>query len=176
MNKGMNMASGDYLWFINSGDEIFDVTTLEHTVASMPNADIYYGETVMIDPDGNTIGNRRLKTPHSLNWKSLKKGMLVSHQSFIVKRTLVTHYNLKYHFSADFEWCLLAMRKAQTICNTHLILSRFLDGGYTKQNILPGLRERFLIMVEQYGLAATLYHHIFITLKFLRYVLKHKRF
>ncbi|MGQ1785240.1 glycosyltransferase family 2 protein [Saccharicrinis sp. GN24d3] len=176
MNKGIDMATGDYLWFMNSGDEIYDGTTLEKTVATWPNADIYYGETVMIDNNGHEIGDRRLKTPVSLNWKSFKKGMLVSHQSFIVKKSLVGHYNLGYQFSADFEWCLKAMKKAQNICNTNLVMSKFLDGGVTKQNIVPGLKERFKIMVQHYGLLSTLYHHIFISLKFFVFLLKHKRF
>ncbi|TLX70935.1 glycosyltransferase [Labilibacter sediminis] len=176
MNKGIDLATGDYLWFMNSGDEIAHPNVLENIFKQNANADIYYGETVMIDEKGIEIGNRRLSTPEHLSWKSFKKGMLVSHQSFIVKKSLVSHYNLKYNFSADFEWCLLAMKKAHLIENTHLVLSRFLDGGITKQNIVPGLKERFRIMVHNYGLASTLYQHIFICIKFFSFLLKHKRF
>lgn len=176
MNKGIDMATGDYLWFMNSGDQIADPTTLERAIDCMPNADIYYGETVMIDDAGNEIGGRRLKTPDILTPASFKKGMLVSHQSFIVKKSLVEHYDLKYTYSADFQWCLKAIEKADKICNTHLVLSKFLDGGFTKQNIVSGLKERFRIMVNHFGLLSTLYHHIFIALKFLGFVIRYKRF
>ena len=176
MNKGIELATGDYLWFMNSGDQIAEPTTLERAINCMTDADIYYGETVMIDNAGNEIGDRRLKTPEVLRPGSFKKGMLVSHQSFIVKKSLVEHYNLNYTYSADFEWCLSAMEKARNICNTNLVLSKFLDGGFTKQNIIPGLKERFRIMVNHFGLRSTLYHHIFITLKFLGFVIKYKRF
>ncbi len=176
MNKGIELSTGDYLWFMNSGDEIYNSETLEKTINSCFNADIYYGETVMIDDYGNEIGNRRLSTPEKLTWKSFKKGMLVSHQSFIVKKNLVILYNLTYNFSADFEWCLLAMQKATSICNTHLVLSKFLDGGITKQNIVPGLKERFKIMTQHFGLISTLYQHVFISIKFFSFLLKHKRF
>lgn len=176
MNKGIDLATGDYLWFMNSGDLIADSPTLEKAIDCMPDADIYYGETVMIDDAGNEIGDRRLKTPETLTPASFKKGMLVSHQSFIVKKSLVDHYNETYTFSADFEWCLKAIEKAGNICNTHLVLSKFLDGGFTKQNIVPGLKERFRIMVNHFGLCSTLYHHIFITLKFLGFVIRNKRF
>lgn len=176
MNKGIDLASGDYLWFMNSGDEIADPSTLKKTLDCMVDADIYYGETVMIDAAGIEIGDRRLKTPNKLTANSFKRGMLVSHQSFIVKRDLVNHYNLKYTYSADFEWCLSAIEKAQNICNTHLVLSKFLDGGFTKQNILPGLKERFSIMINHFGLFSTLYHHVFISFKFLGFVVRHKRF
>lgn len=176
MNKGIDLATGDYLWFMNSGDQIAEPTTLERTIDFMTDADIYYGETVMIDDDGKEIGDRRLKTPEKLTPASFKKGMLISHQSFIVKKSLVNHYNLKYIYSADFEWCLKAIEKAKSICNTHLVLSKFLDGGFTKQNILAGLKERFRIMVNHYGLLSTLYHHIFIAFKFFGFVIRHKRF
>ncbi|SMO59850.1 Glycosyltransferase involved in cell wall bisynthesis [Saccharicrinis carchari] len=176
MNKGMDLATGDYLWFMNSGDRIAQPTTLKQAIDSMPDADIYYGETVMIGSDGKEIGDRRLKIPDSLTFESFKRGMLVSHQSFIVKSSLVQHYDVKYNYSADFQWCLQAIKKAQTICNTRLVLSEFLDGGFTKQNIVPGLKERFRIMVQHYGLASTLYHHVFIALKFFGFVIRHKRF
>jgi len=176
MNKGIELASGDYLWFMNSGDEIYAPDTLTKVFQANDFSDIYYGETMMIDDNGKEIGERRLKTPKELSWKSFKQGMLISHQSFIVKKNLVPPYNLKYRFSADFEWCLLAIKNAKTVTNTHLFLSKFLDGGITKQNIISGLKERFRIMCEQYGIISTLYHHIFISVKFFTYLIRHKRF
>ncbi|WP_075591054.1 glycosyltransferase family 2 protein [Labilibacter marinus] len=176
MNKGVGLSTGDYLWFMNSGDEIAEHETLQLAINHSQGADIYYGETLMIDENGQEIGDRRLKVPDQLTWKSFKRGMLVSHQSFIVKRSLVGKYNLKYKYSADFEWCLKAMKSAKVICNTELVLSKFLDGGFTKQNIIPGLKERFRIMVQHYGFFSTLYHHFFIAIKFFWFVLINKRF
>ncbi len=178
MNKGINMATGDYLWFINSGDEIYESSTLSKifNAKNTTLADVYYGDTVMINDQGELIGGRRLKPPTHLGWKDFKNGMLVSHQSIIIKREIAGLYNLNYRFSADFEWCLLALKKAKSVVNTHLVLSRFLDGGITKQNIVPGLKERFRIMTRYFGLFSTLLFHIPITLRFVTYVFKNKRF
>ncbi len=176
MNKGIDMSTGDYIWFMNSGDELANKNTVENIISSCPNSDIYYGDTVMIDSNGNEIGNRRLSPPDILTWKSFKKGMLVSHQSFIVKKQIVQLYNLKYKFSADFEWCLLALKNAKSITNTHLTLSKFLDGGITKQNIAAGLKERFKIMSEHYGFVPTCINHIPISIKFFSFLIKNKRF
>ncbi len=166
MNKGIEMATGNYLWFMNSGDEIADKNTLKQIFDTHADGDIYYGDTMMIDAEGNHIGTRRLQPPENLNWKSFKKGMLVSHQSFIVKKDLIDLYNEKYRFSADFEWCLVALKRAQKIIHTHQLLSLFLDGGVTKQNIKAGLKERFKIMCQYYGTIPTLYQHFFIAIKF----------
>ncbi len=176
MNKGLAASTGDYVWFINAGDEIYEPSTISQVFDSQPYSDIYYGNTVMTNMKGDIIGDRRLSPPDKLDWQSFKKGMLVSHQSIIVKRTIASSYNLKYRFSADFEWCIVALKKAGRVKNTHLTLSKFLDGGITKKNIMPGLRERFDIMRRYYGLASTLLSHIPITLNFIAFYFKNKRF
>ncbi|WP_430814391.1 glycosyltransferase family 2 protein [Carboxylicivirga sp. RSCT41] len=178
MNKGLKMAVGDFVWFINSGDEIYGSSTVKEMVDSFGQKvpDVIYGDTVMIDTDGNEIGERRLQPPSELHWRDFRNGMLVSHQSILVSTKIVKNYNVKYHFSADFEWCLLALKDARYIHNSNLTLSRFLDGGLTKQNIVPGLRERFDIMRRYFGLFPTLLRHVPIGFRFLSYVLKNKRF
>lgn len=176
MNKGLNRATGDYVWFINAGDEIYDRQTLSNIFKASPYAQVYYGDTVMTNLHGDVIGNRRLTPPENLSWKSFRKGMLVSHQSFIAARELVQPYNLNYRFSADFEWCILALKKATHIRNTKQILSRFLDGGITKKNIIAGLKERFKIMCHHYGIIATLCAHIPISIKFIFFWMKNNRF
>ena len=178
MNKGIRLATGDYLWFINSGDLIPTNTTVSEIFLSQANfgADVYYGDTTMIDNLGNIIGSRRLAPPENLTWKEFKNGMLVSHQSFIAKRSISPLYNTKYRFSADFEWCLHILKSSKNTVNTHQNLSLFLDGGITKKNIVAGLIERFKIMVHYFGLISTILNHIPIAIKFFYYWAKNRRF
>jgi glycosyltransferase involved in cell wall biosynthesis len=176
MNKGLKMAEGDYLWFINSGDEPASPDVI-HKIFSDPDApDIYYGETMLIDNGGNEIGLRRLSPPEKLTWRHFRHGMLVSHQSFIPARRVIKKYDLSYKFYADYDWCLHALKQASDIRNTGIILSRFREGGLTGQNILPGLKERFRIMTGYYGLFPTMLAHFSIAPKFFYYWIKHKRF
>ena len=51
MNKGLAIATGDYVIFMNSGDEFYATDTVAKVFASAPDADIYYGETEMIDDE-----------------------------------------------------------------------------------------------------------------------------
>lgn len=166
MNKGIDMATGDYLWFVNSGDEIAAPDTLEAMFAKQPNADVYYGDTVMTALDGSVIGGRRLAPPARLTWKSFRNGMLVSHQSFVARKALCPYYDTQFRFSADFKWCIQILQKSKSVVNTELVLSRFLDGGITKRNIVPGLKERFRIMTHFYGLFTTVLCHVPIAIKF----------
>ena len=138
INKGMNLSSSDYFWFINSGDEVATDDILQKIFKNQDFAEIYYGKTIMVDKNNQVIGNRRLTPKDNLTWKDFRNGMLVSHQSIIVSRKVASLFNLRYRFSADFELTLLALKKSSKIVNTHITLSKFLDGGLTKKNILKG--------------------------------------
>ncbi len=177
MNKGLNLATGDYVLFLNAGDLFFDDEVLERIFATPQTlSDVYYGETMIIDAKGREIGMRRLKAPEVLTWKSLIDGMLVCHQSFIVKKSIAPEYNLKYKIAADYDWMMNCLKNARTITNTHLIISKFLDGGLNKQNIRKALKERFLIMIKNFNIILVILNHIPISFRFAASYLKHRRF
>jgi glycosyltransferase involved in cell wall biosynthesis len=177
MNKGLRMATGDYVWFLNSGDQIYSNDTVERMMEGVTGIpDIIYGGTMIIDDKQNEIGDRRLKPPVKLTWKSFRQGMVVCHQSIIVKRDLAPQYNLEYRLSADIDWAIRATKSAVQIHNSKLILSRFLEGGMTRHNLRAGLKERFLIMTRYYGFIPTVLRHFLFGIRLTNFYLKHKRF
>ena len=178
MNKGIEKATGDYVVFLNSGDLFYENTTIEKIFASAKNkkVDVFYGETVIIDDNGEIKGKRRLSAPKKLDWKSFKNGMLVSHQAFFPAIRLVSKYDMKYKFSSDFDWCIRIMKQSEVIVNTNEILIKYLDGGLTKQKLIKSLKERFRIMSKFYGFFTTVYIHIRNGIKFSFFVLKKRWF
>lgn len=177
MNKGLHLATGDYVWFLNSGDQIYHKDTVERMVLGLGEMpDIIYGGTMIIDEEQNEIGDRRLKPPENLSWKSFRQGMVVCHQSIIVKRELAPDYNLEYRLSADIDWAIRASKAATHIHNSELILSRFLEGGLTRHNIKAGLKERFRIMTRFYGFIPTVLRHFVFGIRLTNFYLKHRRF
>ena len=162
MNKGMRLATGDYLCFLNAGDSFHEDDTLQsiaHSLTGSALPDVIYGQTELVDSEGHFVRMRRLSAPEHLNWKSFRQGMLVCHQAFFAKRTLAEPYDLRYRFSADFDWCIRVMKRAQTLHNTHLTLIDYLEEGMTTRNRRASLRERFRIMVKHYGWVSTVLHH-----------------
>ena len=119
---------------------------------------------------------RRLKAPEKLTWKSFRWGMLVCHQAILIKRTLADPYDLKYKFSADYDWVLKALKKSENIVNSGLTLVRYLQDGLTRENVPAGLKERFGIMVRSYGFLPTVFTHFLIAARFLFYLLRFRRF
>jgi len=201
MNKGLDAATGDFVWFINAGDLIYQNDTLEKIFGADAIAGkgkpalIYYGDTMVVDQEYHEVGLRRLRPPEKLTWKSFKKGMLVCHQAILVSREIADRFDPQYQHSADFDWVVKALKKAQgsgeraqgktkdagggfggAIVNTHQILCAFLDGGHSKKNISISLRERSHSMVRHYGFVPTIIRHIPIVIRFGWYYLIHKRF
>jgi len=172
MNKGLKMATGDYVWFMNAGDRMASSDCLEKVFNAIHGCktkatdfpetdfpDFIYGETNIVNGQGEIMGSRRLKAPETLNWKSFKMGMLVCHQSMLVKRSVAPLFDLQYQYSGDFDWTIRCLKNAKRIHNTHLILSYFLDGGVSKKKMKASLKERFQIMSKYYGLLPTALRH-----------------
>lgn len=170
MNKGIRLATGDYLCFLNAGDELHEDDTLQlmvHSITGTELPDVLYGETAIVDEEGHFLRMRRLSAPEDLNWKSFKDGMLVCHQAFFPRRELAEPYDLRYRFSADFDWCIRIMKKSHTLHNTHLTLIDYLNEGMTTRNHRASLHERFRIMCRHYGYLSTLTRHAWFALRLL---------
>ncbi len=170
MNKGIRLATGDYLCFLNAGDELHEDDTLQlmvHSITGTELPDVLYGETAIVDEEGHFLRMRRLSAPEDLNWKSFKDGMLVCHQAFFPRRELAEPYDLRYRFSADFDWCIRIMKKSHTLHNTHLTLIDYLNEGVTTRNHRASLHERFRIMCRHYGYLSTLARHAWFALRLL---------
>ncbi len=173
MNKGIGFAKGEYLLFMNSGDKLFDKNTLER-IFKNPAADIYYGDTVIINESDTELGPRRLRPPKKLTLQSLKKGMLICHQSFIVKKSIAPLFNIEYKYAADFDWSIKCVKNAAKTVNTKLIISRFMEGGQTSNTVYKGLKERFLIMKKHYGLVSAIMQNLLLIPRFFGYLLTKK--
>ena len=169
MNKGIRMATGDYLCFLNAGDQLHEDYTLLMMVHSIPTAelpDVLYGETAIIDEEGHFLHMRRLSAPDRLTWKSFRHGMLVCHQAFFPRRDLVEPYDLRYRFSSDFDWCIRIMKKCKALHNVRFTVIDYLNEGMTTRNHKASLRERFRIMCRHYGYVPTVLRHVGFALRY----------
>ena len=175
MNKGLALASGDYILFMNSGDEIYASDTVENVFASAPDADIYYGETEMYDEEWRSMGQRRHKAPETFSWKDFKYGMSISHQAIYIRRSLTEPYDPQYKLSADIDWIIKAAKKALKIVNTRMYVAKYLVGGMSKKKHRQSLIERFHIFSKHYGLIPNMLNHAVIAGNLAFYYLKHRR-
>lgn len=164
MNKGLKMATGNYVWFLNSGDYAYNTHSIEKILNAIDtNCDALYGETMLVDTNGNEIGTRSDKTtrklPKQLNWKSFKMGMNVGHQAFIIKREFAQKYNTNYKHVADIDWIINCLRQCRTIINIQIIVACFTLDGHSTKHRKPSNRERFKVLQKHYGTIPNLWNH-----------------
>lgn len=174
MNKGISIAKGKYLIFLNSGDRFHSSRTLEQigdTILKNGFPGVIYGQTDIVDNEGNYIAARHLTAPENLTYKSFAGGMVVCHQAFIALARLAPLYNLKYRYSADFDWCIQCLQHSRKNVLIPDTLIDYLQEGVTTRNHRASLKERFRIMSHYYGFLPTLARH----LSFIPRYLKRKR-
>ena len=163
MNKGLNKASGTYIWFMNAGDEIAEieaVAKLEKLFSENP--DIVYSDTLLVDGFGAVIGLRSDILPHKipnvLSWQGYEMGMLVCHQSFIARRAIAPFY-IDNNLSADIDWEIKCLKSSKKNIEYPGILAKYLEGGTSHQQIFKSWKDRYLVLKTHFGLLPNLWNH-----------------
>ncbi|SEI45685.1 Glycosyltransferase involved in cell wall bisynthesis [Dyadobacter sp. SG02] len=164
MNKGLRLASGKYVWFLNAGDEAYDDQTLQNLLSSLETgAAVYYSDAMMVREDGTEVGLRSHFTPHTLpanlRWQDFALGMKVCHQAFIARKDIAPPYEYQ-NLSADIEWEIECLKRAESIQFLPFVLCRYLLGGLSVKNHRRSLTDRYKVLKKHFGLIPTLFNHL----------------
>lgn len=129
MNKGIRLASGDYILFLNSGDVFNNRDVLKETIGMLTGEfDIYYGNLIF-----SNSGKEQLQQyPDKLDFDYFLERSLPHPGSFI-RRSLfdrLFYYSEDYDIVSDWEFFVVAVIK-EKVNYLHLdkVISKFeLDG------------------------------------------------
>ena len=163
MNKGLSRAKGEFVLFLNAGDHLFEPTTLEKIAASTsPTTDILFGETMLVNEKRAHIGTRTAltvqKLPARLTWQRMRFGMVVCHQSFLVRRELAPQY-IEQNLAADIDWVIKCLKTSKNQTNTHTIISEYLMGGVSKTQHRQSLKDRYKVLKTHFGWLPNVLNH-----------------
>ncbi len=169
MNKGIRMATGRYIWFVNAGDTIHAHDTIEQMLAAETHeTDILFGEVMMVDAERKPIGTRSEITtqvlPKQLMWRSLNKGMTVSHQGFLPKVEIAPEY-IADNLCADIDWVIKCLKASKQNTNVERVLADFQVGGLSRQRHKQSLKNRYAVLKEHYGFLPNLWNHVIIIMR-----------
>lgn len=169
MNKGISLATGDYLCFLNAGDSFHSPLTLQ-LVADVAAREkelphVLYGETAEVNDAREFVRMRRLEAPDNLDWRSFRDGMLVCHQAFYARRDIAPMYDLKYRLSSDVDWCIKVMKASSSIVKVDAVLVDYLQNGLSLKHHRASLLERFRVMSCHYGLVSTILRHLWFVVR-----------
>ncbi len=104
MNKGLSLATGDFIAILNS-DDWYSKNTIEESVQSLLEykADFSYGEAIVVKEDGTPIGSHVSKFIDGSAFFELSPcnhgTMFISHEAY----EKIGYYDEKYTIAADFK-------------------------------------------------------------------------
>lgn len=107
MNKGMMLAQGDYLLFLNAGDEL--LLNPEELVDDSDRINVLiYGKANMCAPDGSLrwVQGKRLKSRYRFF-----KGMPLCHQAILYRRTTMLKFDTSFRIMADRVTTYLLLKR-----------------------------------------------------------------
>lgn len=147
-NKGLKLASGDAIGFLNADDVFYS----EHSVKEIVNAflnnetDIVYGNLDYINKKGEVVRNW-ISKPYEKGL--VKKAWMPAHPTFYCRKEIyerLGHYNDSFKIAGDFELCLrfLEKNKIKSIYINKKIV-KMLVGGISNS----GLKSKFTIFKEE---------------------------
>lgn len=171
MNKGLRLATGDYIVFMNAGDRFPEADTLDKVMLAAVVGDgeerpaVLFGNTDIIDDKGNFLYHRRLSPPERLTWRSFRYGMVVCHQAFYARTDIARSlpYDTTFRYSADVDWCIRVMKEGERrhllLRKIHAVVANYMEEGQTTIHHKDSLKERFEVMRRHYGLLTTVLLH-----------------
>lgn len=109
MNKGLDLAKGDFCLFLNAGDTFYRSESLATLVEAVTDRDVfYYGIAIMTDGEHIYRLNPRVNVVDGLP----VNGEMPNHQASLFPRCFYLHnrYDLSFRIAADDDYKIRAIR------------------------------------------------------------------
>lgn len=132
MNKGIKVAKGDYLQFLNSGDSLADTDIIKRFCERSSSEDVIYGNAIIVDKDNHEI--KRFHAPVFVKF-SYFFGHALNHQAtFFNKRCFKDYlYNEGNRIASDIELYMYLMYNHYTFQKWNEYVVRFDNSGLSSQ-------------------------------------------
>ncbi|MEW5967869.1 MAG: glycosyltransferase family 2 protein [Pseudomonadota bacterium] len=148
MNKGVRMASGEYVFFLNSDDALHDPVVLADVakqLAAAPRTDLLYGNVTYEYPD-----RRMLRTFSHIDARTLPFEDLC-HQAVFARRALfdsVGGFDTRFRLNADYDWLIRVFRSGARTRWIDRRIARFTVGGAHVQDAKKLADERRQVRLQ----------------------------
>lgn len=138
MNKAVDIACGEYVLFLNAGDELSDDLVLDKANQFMHlhrNALVVFGNTIQVQKNG--IQNIRKYSVTCAKKSYFLSGDCICHQAIFAKAKLLKSrkFDLNYRVCADKEWQLYCLSNKIKFQYVDTIISKVLVEGFSSQNV-----------------------------------------
>lgn len=135
-NKGLELATGDFVYFLNSDDYLYNNEVIEHVAQMVKNdaeVQFVYGNVELLNEKNgffDVVGKE-------VSLKDIKKGKMPYHSSTFSKRDLLVKYggfDLSYRFGSDTDLIVKIFKNHTAGCRyINEVISTFRLGGISSQ-------------------------------------------
>lgn len=156
MNKGVALARGRWLLFLNAGDCLrpgMAARMLAQAEQAQPPAAVVSGRVEMVDEQGRLLGYT-----HPLqrgDTQRLLRENCVAHQATLMRRSLfASHggFSLDYKIMGDYEYWIRLRRAGAAILFTDDVVADFVTNGVSSQrSSYPRARREQLHVLVRHG-------------------------
>jgi glycosyltransferase involved in cell wall biosynthesis len=148
-NKGIEIATGDYIQILNSGDMLAAATVTERMMAALANnSAILYGNMIKVNAQGKVVGKSGY-TEYSL--RQFYSSTL-NHDCAYIRKDLFEEYGLydeHLKIVSDWKWYLQAIGLGKVKPDyVDIDVTIFDDGGISETNIPLRNAERRQVLEE----------------------------
>lgn len=138
MNKGVKMAQGEWVIFMNAGDTFASDNTLQRVFGSPQNADVIYGDVIK----GELV--KKAEAPRNAH------RMFYCHQSAFVRTRCLREFpfDIRHRMSADFKQVKQLYLSGKTFRQLDFPVANFDTQGVSNRNRSAGLYDNIQVIRE----------------------------
>ena len=138
MNKGVRMAQGEWVIFMNAGDTFASDDTLQRVFGSPQNADVIYGDVIK----GELV--KKAEAPRNAH------RMFYCHQSAFVRTRCLREFpfDIRHRMSADFKQVKQLYLSGKTFRQLDFPVANFDTQGVSNRNRSAGLYDNIQVIRE----------------------------
>ncbi|MCM8833248.1 MAG: glycosyltransferase [Candidatus Omnitrophica bacterium] len=174
MNKGIRVAVGEWINFINAGDTFLDQGVLSRVFErDVSKFDVVYGDMTSVYEDLNLNVYRKIKDINkALSLKEAFKTIYsICHQSVFIKKIICTYFDTNFNIASDRFYLLNLYFQSRKFHYVNECICKYLIGGFSGKKFFHSYKERLktLLPFRNYF---TLWQNIELAVELLKPLLK----
>ena len=171
MNKGIDLATGDWQNFLNAGDSFVDNNVLEKIfTTNLENITLVYGDIIAIRENGQKLNVNAIELKDD---NSIKKGMKVCHQAIFYNKNIMIKYDDKLRLKSEWKHLIEITRKENfSPKKFNFPIVYYSVGGLGAHQLKLNQKEYRDVFLKMYGISAYITYMPFFAYMTLRRILK----
>jgi len=167
MNKGINLATGDFITFLNAGDDYINNNVLFNLFENLDkDTNIVYADHISI-----LNGKEKYRKAKKFNKNNLFKFLTttVCHQAIFVKKEIAPKYNLKYKLKGELNWYFDILENTNIkFLHRKMPIVYYLRGGVGETKYILNLKEILKVLYSHGGIVGVLKAYKFLIKYFIK--------